>query len=410
MIPLYARPDHKHCHPTHKYFPGFPPTKLNGLYCLKHNDLGFYFGLDPGTFNCYFKERTNEEYYYFPMILSLSHAEEICSDIELEEHVIADVKAKKCKFLVLSTMEGWDWPFFEKIPNALHEKYGFDHNEDFVFATGNAKDYWRLTKVYHNWWELNLSIQNFLHFKNMMLPVINGTTLRPKKFIFLNRRPSIERVAAVTYMYECRKDGIKTLAKGDKMWGASYIESSWREAPINYPSIFEEFSDVNLQERVPLKVNDGVDAEIENPVDDTSHEKFQDSYIHIVAETFQASHPNRLFFSEKIFKPMKYMQPFILLGEPGALAKLHELGYQTFGDYWDESYDDIEDDEERLKQALQTAKTLIQLTHAQLHQLTKDLLPILHHNLAHAAKRSFTMDYEYVQKLRYHLNPEADNE
>ena len=203
-------------------------------------------------------------------------------EIELEEHIIADVKAKKCKFLVLSTMEGWDWPFFEKIPNALHEKYGFDHNEDFVFATGNAKDYWRLTKVYHNWWELNLSIQNFLHFKNMMLPVINGTTLRPKKFIFLNRRPSIERVAAVTYMYECRKDGIMTLAKGDKMWGASYIESSWREAPINYPSIFEEFSDVNLQERVPLKVNDGVDAEIENPVDDTSHEKFQDSYIHIV--------------------------------------------------------------------------------------------------------------------------------
>ena len=410
MIPLYARPDHKECHPSHKYFPGFPATKLTSKYLLNHKLPGFHFGLDPTIFNCYFKERVNEEYYYFPMIISISHAEEVYSNIELDDQIIADVKAKKCKFLILSAMEGWDWPFFEKIPDALHKKYGFDHNEDFVFVTGNAKDYWRLTKVYHNWWELNLNIKNFAHHKNMMIPIINGDVLRPKKFIFLNRRPDQSRIAAITYMWECRKEGIMTLAKGDKIWESIYIEHCWHDAPIDYPSIFEEFSDVNLQEHVPLKINDGVNAEVENPVDDTSHGKFQDSYLHIVGETFQKSHPNRLFFSEKVFKPMRYMQPFILLGEPGALAKLRELGYQTFGDYWDESYDDIENDEERLKQALQTAKTLIQLTHAQLHQLTRDLLPILHHNLAHVAYRSFTIDYEYIQKLKYHLNPEAENE
>ena len=80
------------------------------------------------------------------------------------------------------------------------------------------------------------------------------------------------------------------------------------------------------------------------------------SYIHIVAETFQDYDPNRLFFSEKMFKPMRYMQPFILLGEPYSLAKLKDLGYKTFSDYWDDSYDEILDDDLRLKAALDTAK------------------------------------------------------
>lgn len=409
MIPLYARPDHKQCHPSHKYFPCWPVTKLRNPYLLDHEVPGFHFGVDPGTFDCYFKERTNEEYYYFPMIISMSDAESVCSNIDLDDHIIADVKAKKCKFLVVSTMEGWDWPFFEKIPDALHEKYGFDHNEDFLFVTGNAKEYWQLSKYYHNWWELNLNCKNLKNHLNMMLPVITGNKLRPNKFIFLNRRPSRERVAAVTYMFENRKDGILTLARGDKHWSKEYIDSQYHNAPLLYPTIFQEFKDVNLRKRVPLVFHDGINPETENPVDDQSHQKFQDSYLHIVAETFQESHPNRLFFSEKVFKPMWYMQPFILLGEPGALAKLHEFGYQTFGEYWDESYDDIEDDEERLKQALQTAKTLIQLSHAQLHKLTQDVLPILRHNLAHLSKRCLILDQEYVNALQYHLNPEKDN-
>ena len=244
----------------------------------------------------------------------------------------------------------------------------------------------------------------------MMMPIITGNKLRPNKFIFLNRRPSSERIAAVTYMFENRKEGILTLAKGDKHWNKDYIDSQYDRAPKLYPSIFQEFKNIKLKDRVPLTFNDGIDPEVENPVDDQSHRKFQDSYIHIVAETFQESHPNRLFFSEKIFKPMWYMQPFILLGEPGALAKLQELGYKTFGDYWDESYDNIEDDEERLKQALQSAKTLIQLSHGQLHKLTKEVLPILRHNLAHLAGRCLILDHEYVEKLEYHLNPEASNE
>lgn len=408
MIPIYARTDHKELDPKYKFFPGIDKENLKQPYVLPHVHHGFYFGVNPNDFDCMFKERTNEERYYFPMILSLSQIEDLYSNITLEDNIIRDVQAKKCKFLVLCSMEGWDWPFFEKIPNALSKKYGFDHN-DFVFATGNAKEYWRLNKIYHNWWELNLNHTDFMFYKNMMLPIITANTTRPKKFIFLNRRPSWSRIAAVTYMYENLDDGIMSLAKGNS-WGIDWFLRNYHEALEKYPSIFEQFPKVEILNKVPLRIQDGVNAEIENPVDDTSHEKFRQTYIHIVAETFQDYDPHRLFFSEKMFKPMRYMQPFILLAEPFALKKLKELGYLTFGDYWDESYDEILDDEERLKAALDSAKTLISLSHKQLQELTLEVLPILRHNLAHLAQRSLIMDHTYKTDLLGYLDPENDNE
>ena len=403
MIPLYARPDWKQLDERFKYYPGIDVENLKEPYVLPHIHHAFYFSVSPSDFPTIFKEKTNEEYYYFPMPISLSRAEELYSDVTLEPKIIKDVKDKKCKFLVVSGMEGWHWKFFEKIPNALHEKYGFDHS-DFVFATGNAKDYEGLQIIYHNWWELNLA-QDFTFYKNMMLPVITGKKLRPRKFIFLNSRPSYSRIAAVTYMYDYISEGFMSLAKGDR-WGRDWFLRNYHEAIEMYPSIFKEHPKVQIINKVPLIIHDGVNAEIENPVDDTSHEKFMQSYIHIVAETFQDYDPNRLFFSEKMFKPMRYMQPFILLGEPYSLAKLKDLGYKTFSDYWDESYDEILDDELRLKAALDTAKKLIDMGHGALHELTQQTLPILRHNLAHLSYRSLMQDEQYKVELSKYLRPE----
>ena len=104
---------------------------------------------------------------------------------------------------------------------------------------------------------------------------------------------------------------------------------------------------------------------------------------------------------------MWHCQPFVVYGNPGTLVQLKKLGYKTFSNFIDESYDNESCAVKRLELLVDSIKDFI---NKPTDELTKDLLPILHHNLAHAAKRSFTMDYEYVQKLRYHLNPEADNE
>ena len=72
---------------------------------------------------------------------------------------------------------------------------------------------------------------------------------------------------------------------------------------------------------------------------------YSDSYFHLVTETFFG--PN-VFLSEKIFKPVSNLQPFIVFGDYLTLAELRKLGFKTFEPFIDESYDDCIDDDKRL--------------------------------------------------------------
>jgi hypothetical protein len=84
---------------------------------------------------------------------------------------------------------------------------------------------------------------------------------------------------------------------------------------------------------------------------------YQSSLISIVTETnFEGSEESDIFNTEKIFKPMIHRHPFILVGPYKTLEKLRELGYKTFSEFWDESYDDIEDPAERLLKIVEICK------------------------------------------------------
>ena len=43
-----------------------------------------------------------------------------------------------------------------------------------------------------------------------------------------------------------------------------------------------------------------------------------------------------------------YGHPFILATHPGALARLHELGFETFPDWFNENYDNESNDAKRI--------------------------------------------------------------
>ncbi len=75
-------------------------------------------------------------------------------------------------------------------------------------------------------------------------------------------------------------------------------------------------------------------------------EHYLDSYFHIVTETCFSE--GQIFFTEKILKPIMCLQPFLVLSSPNYLKKLKGLGFKTFDSIWDESYDEIVDNEERL--------------------------------------------------------------
>jgi hypothetical protein len=72
---------------------------------------------------------------------------------------------------------------------------------------------------------------------------------------------------------------------------------------------------------------------------------YLDTYFQIVAESEQ---DEAYTFTEKTFKPILQLQPFIMVGGPKVLKFLRKFGYETFPEIFDESYDTILDHGERL--------------------------------------------------------------
>jgi hypothetical protein len=66
-------------------------------------------------------------------------------------------------------------------------------------------------------------------------------------------------------------------------------------------------------------------------------------YMSMVVETAITPYSNRTptFITEKTFKPLAFRHPFLVYGNSGTLRKLHDWGFVTFDNLWDESYDRI---------------------------------------------------------------------
>ncbi len=75
-------------------------------------------------------------------------------------------------------------------------------------------------------------------------------------------------------------------------------------------------------------------------------ELYNNCWINIVTEAFPHVEQD-LFITEKTFKPMLQLQPFLIQGNRYTLKKLQEFGFKTFPTLFDESYDDLPTVEER---------------------------------------------------------------
>ena len=106
---------------------------------------------------------------------------------------------------------------------------------------------------------------------------------------------------------------------------------------------------------------------------------FQDAYFNVIVET----HINNLFLTEKTFKPILNLQPFVIVGAPRSLRLLRELGYKTFGDYIDESYDNEDNAEQRLKLCLNVVEQIVGMSHAEHVKIQQDMAEILLYNQQH---------------------------
>jgi hypothetical protein len=80
-------------------------------------------------------------------------------------------------------------------------------------------------------------------------------------------------------------------------------------------------------------------------MDNLNEQATLDSWFSIVSETQYEDKQRTVFLSEKVFKPIACQHPFVILGNKGSLKELKKLGYKTFHDLIDESYDNMNSDD-----------------------------------------------------------------
>jgi hypothetical protein len=106
--------------------------------------------------------------------------------------------------------------------------------------------------------------------------------------------------------------------------------------------------------------------------------KLMESFVYVVTET--CFWDSKKHLTEKIFKPIVAKQPFILLGCAHNLKYFKEYGFKTFDQWWDESYDDINDPVERLKAVVNIIEKLCQLDLNTLESMLKEMKDVLDYN------------------------------
>ncbi len=128
------------------------------------------------------------------------------------------------------------------------------------------------------------------------------------------------------------------------------LEQATTEFRKNFPSLSGE--SVMLEER-----SLDVDADL-GDVYGVPMGPATESFLHIVTESDYLPWSDR--FTEKLLKPVVAGRPFLVFGPPRILQVFRSLGFRTFADVFDESYDQTEEPEARLVAIMRTLEDLLQ--------------------------------------------------
>jgi hypothetical protein len=120
---------------------------------------------------------------------------------------------------------------------------------------------------------------------------------------------------------------------------------------------------------------------------------YQDILIDIVVESHVVG-PTFLP-TEKTMRPIYLKKPFIIFGSRNYLEYMRQLGFKTFCDHWDESYDGYEAGE-RLTRILDLIDTIATKTPQELHELYKEIQPIINHNYQLAITGNYNLTIQEI--------------
>ena len=217
---------------------------------------------------------------------------------------------------------------------------------------------------------------------------------RPRRFLSLNLTP---RPTKVLFLLRLMRDGLwdkgfVTFGGFDRMAGR---KGRTREELLRDALAERGFEDL-AEELGPLlpaldamgKVVLGPGSEALSSVDlalDLHLFEYDQSWFSVVTETEMRNRPLRI--TEKALKPLLNYHPMLVLGNPGSLRLLREMGFRTFGQWIDESYDEEPDPRRRFEMVYREVQRLCALEEFELKRMEKAATETLAHNVEWGLER-----------------------
>lgn len=295
--------------------------------------------------------------------------------IKLSDELIDYAKKGKCKICINAMTEYFYGRYITHNMNVIANEYGLD-SSNLIFITGNL-----IAKNEPEDMFSYISFNYFLDYpwfvnKDNIKVLPENHLLIDRKILCYNRRPHVHRKILV---YEILNN--PTILNNIKL---SYGGAT-NKFKFGLHNFLEKIEDVEKAHKIN-RFFESMEFEINidhynleyNLADNFDYEMHYRTFISLVSETNVNS--DNLFFSEKTYKPIYAKQPFIIYGNPHSLKYLKGLGFKTFDNWFDESYDDEVIFEKRLNKIMSLLETISKMDIGELQQIREEMKPILEHN------------------------------
>ena len=225
------------------------------------------------------------------------------------------------------------------------------------------------------------------YFLEQMKPFAKKTNITGRKFTkhfscLCRGRQKNHRFGIV---YEIWREGL--LDKGNVSC-EPYVElhetkqSNWIDDTLSTSTFMSKFKDWDtnkdtFKKHLPLDFDLNAKLLVAPEITKDQSKIFYDSFLWISSET-KKQHDG-VYITEKTWKAIAHGSPFCINGDNGSLDYLHQQGYKTFADFWDESYDN-ENDVEKIKRISGIVKNICSMNIREINVLYEKMIPILEHN------------------------------
>jgi len=225
------------------------------------------------------------------------------------------------------------------------------------------------------------------NFGDLPLPT---TDKKPYKYVCYNANAKEYRMFLVTELFRrgLDKQGLISLLfryGSSEQMSSDFTGDLGFDVTEGYGKLVDEYAKTEMIKRVPLVLDRSMESVDENdrPVD-VDHIK--NSYFNIITESYMyskslpQSHKTIFEMSEKTYKAL-ICQPFIHLGSYGVLKYMRSMGYKTFPELFDESYDDIINHTDRLLAVVDSIEKVCKMDEKEFHNIyCKEIIPKVIHN------------------------------